>query len=200
MERGLRDEKREATGRALAQAAFDLARERGLDGFVTEDVVNRAGYSRRTFANHFSCKEEAVASVVFSRIDDVGSVLSGLPADLPLPEALLAVMREQFTADTLVSMRELLAMARRYPTLEPHVLGVQQRMRHAAQELLGSVAGDRYPGIYVPLLFGAVYGAVTAALEGTLDVRLDGDSDAAPGAMDYTSFLDIIFDYLRTGF
>jgi len=52
----------------------------------------------------------------------------------------------------------------------------------------------------VPLLFGAVYGAVTAALEGTLDVRLDGDSDAAPGAMDYTSFLDITFDYLRTGF
>jgi AcrR family transcriptional regulator len=200
MERGLRDVKREATGRALAQAAFDLARERGLDGFVTEDVVNRAGYSRRTFANHFSCKEEAVASVAFSRIDDVGAILSGLPANLPLPDALLAVMREQFTADTLVSMRELLAMARQYPTLEPYVLGVQQRMRQSAQELLGSVAGDRYPGIYVPLLFGAVYGAVTAALEGTLDVRLDGDSNAAPGAMDYTSFLDITFDYLRTGF
>ena len=47
---GLRDVKREATARALAQAAFDLAVERGLDGFTTDDIVSRAGYSRRTFA------------------------------------------------------------------------------------------------------------------------------------------------------
>lgn len=199
MERGLRDVKRQATAHALAQAAFELTRERGLFGFVTADVVERAGYSRRTFANHFSCKEEAVASVAFSGIEDVSAILTALPADLPLLEALLAVMREQFTADTLVRMRELLAMARQYPTLEPHVLGVQQRMRQTAQELLGSVAGDRYPGIYVPLLFGAVYGAVMAALEGTLEVHIDGERDVSPGAMDYGSFLDITFDYLRHG-
>ena len=108
-------------------------------------------------------------------------------------------MRDQLTADTLIRMRELMAMARQYPTLEPYVLGVQQRMRHTAQELLGSVAGDRYPAVYVPLLFGAVYGAVMAALEGTLDVHLDGESDATPASMDYAAFLDITFDYLRHG-
>ena len=195
MDRGLRDLKREATGQALAQAAFELTRERGLFGFVTADVVERAGYSRRTFANHFSCKEEAVASVAFGGVDDASAILAGLPADLPLLDALLAVMRDQFTADTLVRMRELMAMAREYPTLEPYVLGVQQRMRHAAQELLASVAGDRYPAIYVPLLFGAVM----AALEGTLDVHLDGESDFSPVSMDYGSFLDLTFDYLRHG-
>jgi len=51
----------------------------------------------------------------------------------------------------------------------------------------------------VPLLFGAVYGAVMAALEGTLDVHLGGESDATPASMDYGSFLDIAFDYLRHG-
>ena len=199
MDRGLRDLKREATGQTLAVAAFQLTRERGLFGFVTADVVDRAGYSRRTFANHFSCKEEAVASVAFGRVDDVSEILTSLPADLPLLDALLAVMREQFTEDTLLTMRELMTMARQYPTLEPYVLGVQQRMRHTAQELLGSVAGDRYPSIYVPLLFGAVYGAVMAALEGTLDVHLDGARDANPASMDYSSFLDITFEYLRHG-
>ena len=199
MDRGLRDLKREATGQALAQAAFELTRERGLFGFVTADVVERAGYSRRTFGNHFSCKEEAVASVAFGGVDDASAILAGLPADLPLLDALLAVMRDQFTADTLVRMRELMAMAREYPTLEPYVLGVQQRMRHTAQELLASVAGDRYPAIYVPLLFGAVYGAVMAALEGTLDVHLDGDSAYTPASMDYSAFLDLTFDYLRHG-
>ena len=137
MDRGLRDLKREATGQTLAVAAFQLTRERGLFGFVTADVVDRAGYSRRTFANHFSCKEEAVASVAFGRVDDVSEILTSLPADLPLLDALLAVMREQFTEDTLLTMRELMTMARQYPTLEPYVLGVQQRMRHTAQELLG---------------------------------------------------------------
>ncbi|NYD58691.1 AcrR family transcriptional regulator [Nocardioides marinisabuli] len=199
MDRGLRDLKREATGRALAQAAFELTRERGLFGFVTADLVQRAGYSRRTFANHFSCKEEAVASVAFGGVEDASAILAGLPADLPLLDALLAVMKDQLTADTLVRMRELMAMAREYPTLEPYVLGVQQRMRHTAQELLGSTAGDRYPAVYVPLLFGAVYGAVMAALEGTLDVHLDGESDATPTSMDYSSFLDLTFDYLRHG-
>ena len=199
MNRGLRDLKREATGQALAQAAFELTRERGLFGFVTADVVERAGYSRRTFGNHFSCKEEAVASVAFGGVDDASAILAGLPADLPLLDALLAVMRDQFTADTLVRMRELMAMAREYPTLEPYVLGVQQRMRHTAQELLASVAGDRYPAIYVPLLFGAVYGAVMAALEGPLDVHLDGESEASAASMDYGSFLDLTFDYLRHG-
>jgi AcrR family transcriptional regulator len=199
MDRGLRDLKREATGQALAQAAFELTRERGLFGFVTADVVERAGYSRRTFANHFSCKEEAVAAVAFGGVDDASAILASLPPDFPLLDALLAVMRDQFTADTLVRMRELMAMARQYPTLEPYVLGVQQRMRNTAQELLGSIAGDRYPSIYVPLLFGAVYGAVMAALEGTLDVHLDGESGSSPASMDYNSFLDITFDYLRHG-
>ncbi|QSR32284.1 TetR family transcriptional regulator [Nocardioides sp. S5] len=199
MDRGLRDLKREATGRALAQAAFELTRERGLFGFVTADLVQRAGYSRRTFANHFSCKEEAVASVAFGGVEDASAILAGLPADLPLLDALLAVMKDQLTADTLVRMRELMAMAREYPTLEPYVLGVQQRMRHTAQELLGSAAGDRYPTVYVPLLFGAVYGAVMAALEGTLDVHLGAESHATPASMDYSSFLDITFDYLRHG-
>lgn len=199
MDRGLRDLKREATGQALAQAAFELTRERGLFGFITADVAERAGYSRRTFANHFSCKEEAVASVAFGGVEDASAILVGLPADLQLLDALLAVMKDQFTEGTLVRMRELMAMARQYPTLEPYVLGVQQRMRHVAQELLGSVAGDRYPAIYVPLLFGAVYGAVMAALEGTLDVHLSGESDLSSAAMDYSSFLDLTFDYLRNG-
>ena len=199
MDRGLRDLKREATAQALAQAAFDLTRERGLYGFVTADVVERAAYSRRTFANHFSCKEEAVASVAFAGVDDASAILTALPADLPLLDALQVVMKEQFTTDTLVRMRELMAMARQYPTLEPYVLGVQQRMRNTAQELLGSVARDRYPAIYVPLLIGAVYGAVMAALEGTLDVHLHGESDVTPASMDYSSFLDITFDYLRHG-
>lgn len=68
----LRDMKKEETWHVLARTSFELALEKGLDGFTIEDVVQRARYSRRTFANHFSCKEEAVAMAVVS-IHGVGS-------------------------------------------------------------------------------------------------------------------------------
>ncbi len=41
-ETGLREAKRNATAHSLAQAAFDLARECGLDGFTIDDVAARA--------------------------------------------------------------------------------------------------------------------------------------------------------------
>lgn len=37
----LRDFKKEATEKALAEAAFELALEHGLDGFVVEDIVQK---------------------------------------------------------------------------------------------------------------------------------------------------------------
>ena len=70
-----------------------------------------------------------------------------------------------------------------------------------AQETLRTAARDRHPGIYAPLLFGAVYGAISAALEGALDVHVpDGASTAQPGSIDYEEFLELAFDYLRSGF
>lgn len=44
----LRDKKKEATAYALSQSAFELALELGMDGFIVDDVVQKAGYSRRT--------------------------------------------------------------------------------------------------------------------------------------------------------
>ncbi len=199
--RGLRELKREATAHALADAAFELAKARGLDGFVIEDVVDRAGYSRRTFANHFTCKEEAVAAVVRREADAAAAALEDMPADIPLLDAVQAVLERQLTADVFARLREVVDLARRYPSLEPYVLSVQNRMRQTAQAALRSVAGDRYSDAYVAVLFGAVYGAMTAALEGAVNVHLpDRDNPSSPGSMAYPEFIDLIFTYLRSGF
>jgi AcrR family transcriptional regulator len=198
---GLRELKREATAKALAEAAFDLAKERGLDGFVIDDVAERAGYSRRTFANHYSCKEAAVAAVTYHGVEAAHTALAETAGDLPLLDAIQAVLRRQLTAEALVRMREVMALAERYPSLAPHVYDVQHRMRRTAEQILRSVAADRYSPAYVAMLFGAVYGMVSAALEGAVDVRLPGE-DAPPDStsMDFQEFLDLLLDHLRTGF
>lgn len=197
---GLREIKREATAQALAEAAFDLARTRGLDGFVIDDVAERAGYSRRTFANHYSCKEAAVASVAYSGIDVAVNALEDVPGDVPLLDAIHAVLRLQLTTGTLSRMREVIRMSREFPALEPYVHHVQHRMRLEAEQRLRLVAADRHPPTYVSLLFGALYGMVSSALEGLVEVHLPGDPSSGPGSMEFDQFLDLAFKHLRTGF
>ncbi|KIL35589.1 TetR family transcriptional regulator [Cohnella kolymensis] len=197
----LRDIKREATAQALADAAFELALERGLDGFVVEDVVQRAGYSRRTFANHFSCKEEAVvtAAVTFSGIDEAEGLLADMSESTALLDVLQQLMRTQLTADLLWKLRELVSLSKRHPTLEPFILSVFRRLQTAAQETLSDFSQGRYPEGYTHLLVGAVYGAILPVIDGSLNVLLPGETSETPGATTFDQYLDTTFGYLRNG-
>jgi AcrR family transcriptional regulator len=199
----LRDIKREATAQALADAAFELALERGLDGFVVEDVVQHAGYSRRTFANHFSCKEEAVAmsAATFKGIDEAEELLADLPESTTPLDVLFQLMKTQLTAELLWKMRELVSLSKRHPTLEPYILSLFRRLQTAAQETLSDLYQGRYPEGYSHLLVGAVYGAILPVLDGSLNVSLPGESTAKmPGATSFDQYLDTTFGYLRNGF
>ena len=97
MTQGLRERKRAATAQALAEAAFGLAKERGLDGFVIDEVAELAGYSRRTFANHYPCKEAAVASVAYAGIEAAADALEDVSDGRPLLDAVEVVLRTWLT-------------------------------------------------------------------------------------------------------
>ena len=195
--------KKEATAQALANAAFELAMERGLDGFVVEDVVQQAGYSRRTFANHFSCKEEAVAMgiVTFKGAEEIEEWLASLPASTQPLDMLYRLMKMQLTGEYLRKMHELVLLSKRYPTLEPYILSVLRHLQTAALETIQEWARDRYPEGYTHLLAGAVYGAMLPLFDGTLNVLLPGQSEKDyPGATSFEQYLDMTFGYLRHGF
>lgn len=197
---GWRDRRREATAQALAEAAFELTKTHGLDGFVIGDVTRRAGYSRRTFSNYYSCKEAAVASVAYSGVAAAGDALVEVSDGVSLLDALQALLQQQLTTQTLTRMRQVIALSREFPSLEPYVHTVQHRMRMEAEQRLGLVAADRYPPIYVSLLFGALYGMVSSALEGAVEVRFPGDNSTSPQALELEQFLGAAFTHLRTGF
>lgn len=199
MTQGLRERKRAATAQALAEAAFGLAKERGLDGFVIDEVAELAGYSRRTFANQYPCKEAAVASVAYAGIEAAADALEDVSDGRPLLDAVEVVLRLQLATAGLSRMREVLALARAHPSLEPHVYHVQHRMRLEVEERVAAVAAGRYPASYLTLLVGAVYGMVSTALEGLVDVRLPGDPPSRD-AVEFDEFLTEVFNHLRTGF
>ncbi|WP_010274659.1 TetR/AcrR family transcriptional regulator [Paenibacillus senegalensis] len=199
----LRDMKKEATGQALAEAAFELALERGLDGFVIEDVVHRARYSRRTFANYFSCKEEAVAAAAISsgNKDEFDNLLANIDESVTPLEILYRLMRMQLTADLFQRMRELVSLSRRYPTLEPFLLSIIHQLQASGKEILVNTTQGRYTKEYTHLLVGAVYGAILPLLDGSLDVRFPGQvTDENAEAITFDQYLDLTINCLRNGF
>ncbi len=201
-ERGLREIKKEATEQALAESAFELALERGLDGFVIADVTQRAGYARRTFANHFSCKEEAVTSVLFAEVDTrVAAFIAGLPEGTPLLDALHELMRSQMSAEMFERVRQLISLCRQHPALEPHILAAVRHMRQATLEAWSEFAEGRDSDQYILVLLAAVYGAISLLFDGSIDVLPPGQPASAEfGAVTFAEFLDTTFAYLRTGF
>ena len=208
-EMSLRETKRRATARALAQAAFDLARERGVDGFTIDEVAARAGYSRRTFANHYAGKEEAIVAVAAER---VRHALDTAPdEDLPLVDWLQAVARQQLSDGLLMVLRDLRVLAEHHPPLRPHLLEVQRCIRETARDAVLARVDGRGRRVYAHLLVGAAYGALTCVLDGHIPVRLpaqgptphsdvDDTGDEAGGEMTLEGFVDLTFAHLREGF
>lgn len=202
----LREIKRRATARELAQAAFDLALERGVDGFTIDEVTDRAGYSRRTFANHYAGKEEAIVGVAAER---VRHALDTAPdEDLPLVDWLQSVARAQLNDGLLLVLRDLRILAEGHPPLRPHLLEVQRGIRETARDAVLARVDGRASRIYAHLLVGAAYGALTCVLDGHIPVRLPGTAPAAgqlgagdeAGELTLDQFVDLTFTHLREGF
>lgn len=95
---GLRERKKDATRRALAERALALALTSGYSGFTIAELVEDVGVSRRTFSNYFASKAEAVAAVTDGWLDDVLDAIRDAPARASLVDilqrALTAVAQE----------------------------------------------------------------------------------------------------------
>lgn len=203
IKQSLRDIKREATKYALSNAAFELALERGLNGFIIEDIVQRAGYSRKTFANHFSCKEEAVAmaSIVTLYKPDDQQLNEFIPENAQPLDVLYASIKRNLTAEYISKMRQLISLSKQYSSLEPYILSGFRRLQKASVETLSDLSCGEHPEGYSHLLSGAVYGAILAVFDGSLNVLLPGQTTTEfPGSTSFDNYLDTIFSYLRNGF
>jgi AcrR family transcriptional regulator len=81
---GLRKRKKDATRRALAEAALDLASTQGYDSVTIAAITERVGVSRRTFSNYFSGKAECISAVSEGWLDDIIEAIRHAPDDQSL--------------------------------------------------------------------------------------------------------------------
>lgn len=197
----LRDKKKIATRQALAEAAFNLAVERGVDGFVVEDIVSTAGYSRRTFANYFSCKEEAIANSL--SLDDYLQPVDQFkfsPKDHTPLSTIEIYIRRSFTINKLKRLNQLISLSREYPALRLYVTGALKEVQEFARRSISEEFGSDYPEEYYHILIGAVFGAILPVLDESIDVQLPEDGEQNGTGNEFNQYIDIVFAHLRKGF
>ena len=175
---GLRERKKQATRRALHDAALRLALERGLEHLTVEEISAAADVSVRTFFNYFPTKEQAIlgddifpadAGQAAALMPEASDVLDGLYRVAMALVASTAPRREQ------VMMRWQLM--ERYPALLPRIFA---RLEEFEKELASAVAArtgeapdDVYPQLMAAVASTAMRTAVRRWVKGHGDHPLE---------------------------
>src|SRR5688572_22541419 len=144
-ELGRRERKKQETRRALIEAAYRLAAERGPDGVTVEEIADAADVSVRTFFNYFPGKEDAMVGMA-------AAVLERPAGEAPLEvlRFVLAPPGADMTrmADWWTRRIELL---RAHPSLVArHLAGMallERRLTEAIVERTGAADDDLYPAV-----------------------------------------------------
>lgn len=101
--------------RALAEAAYELLAEGGMEAVTAEAVATRAGVSRRTLFNYFPTVESALTAGITDWVGAASAALLARPADEPLHEAIRAVMDARPSREVLAQIHTLATSARTSP-------------------------------------------------------------------------------------
>lgn len=149
----LRARRSEETRVAVTDAAIGLALERRSTAVTVEEIAERAGISRRTFFNHFTCKQEAfvpplpefapevraafTSDTTSSWYDALRQLLRGYAPDFAAASHQWADGRELYQIDQMLTMVAL----RRYYVFTEYLAGViAERARAIGADLDAQLA------------------------------------------------------------
>lgn len=164
---GLRERKKEATRKALREAALRLAVERGPDQVRVEDIAEAAGVSPRTYNNYFASREQAiVAAVTADREARIAAALASRPAGVRLADAVTEAVVEQYT-NTGEREQEALLMITSRTALRDAFLDTTAWIEPPLTAVIAERIGDAEAHT-ARVLAASVAAAVRIALEGWL--------------------------------
>ncbi|MBM7836791.1 AcrR family transcriptional regulator [Alkalihalobacillus xiaoxiensis] len=196
----LREQKKLQTKQTLAESAFYLAKDKGVEGFIVEDVVKKAGFSRRTFANYFSCKEEAIASAFYIGDSPLDFRVTIETEKINPVDAIHLFIKHSFSLEKLNRLYDLMYMSKENPTLRLYVNGTLHEVQTFAKEGLNEAYGATYSKLYFHMLLGAVFGALLPLFEEEMVIELPLAELKTKKDHPFFDYVDQIFEQLRKGF
>lgn len=160
-EPGLRERKKQATRRALATAAVQLALEQGFDNLRVEDIAGAAGVSPRTFNNYFPSREAAICAARVDQMQRLAAAVRARPAEEALLDAIINTVRENPREPDRAEFR----MIHCNPSLRAEFLRTAAETEAPLVEAIAERTGTA-PGHLLPqVAAAAVFGALRAALQ-----------------------------------
>lgn len=165
---GLRERKKQLTHRTIADAAFSLTSEHGLDAVTIDQIAERAFVSPRTVSNYFTSKE---AAIVAAHNNAPIEMLAGLD-ERPTDEAPLQSLRAVLTAairgwskEQLAALKAKDELIERHPALMPHRMAQFEELEDAIREAIAERTGaDPDTDARPRLIAGAATTAVKTAI------------------------------------
>jgi AcrR family transcriptional regulator len=141
---GLREKKKDATRKALRDAALRLALAHGPDNVRVDDIAEAAGVSPRTYNNYFSSREQAiVAAVTADREARVAAAVAARPADVPLSVAVSeAVVAQYAGSGDRYRDRDVLSLIAARPALRDAFLDAAADIEDPLAVVIASRLGD----------------------------------------------------------
>lgn len=161
---GLRERKKQATRKALREAALRLAMERGPDNVRVDDIAAAAEVSPRTYNNYYSSREQAiVAAITAEREARVAAAVAARPPNIRLADAVIDAVVEQYT-EPGEHARDALLLITTSPTLREAFLETTVAIEHS---LTGAIADrfDESDENTAQVLAASVSAAVRVALQ-----------------------------------
>jgi AcrR family transcriptional regulator len=161
---GLRERKKDATHKALREAALRLALEHGPENVRVDDIAEAAGVSPRTYNNYFSSREQAiVAAVTAERDGRVAAAVAARPESAPLADAVVEAIVEQYT-DPGSHDPKILLFLTTCPPLRDAFLGAAAGIEDPLTAVIAQRIGD-LEGNTARVLSASVAAAVRVALQ-----------------------------------
>jgi AcrR family transcriptional regulator len=160
---GLRERKKQATRKALRDAALRLALERGPDTVRVDEIAEAAGVSPRTYNNYFASREQAiVAAVTAEREARVAAAVAARPAAVPLSDAVVEAIVEQYADPASHDPRAMLLISAS-PALREEFLGAAAGIESSLTAAIAERAGDG-DQLTAQVLAASITAAVRVAL------------------------------------
>lgn len=171
------ERRRERVRQRILAVVEELAASRGVDGITIEDITEAADVARRTFYHYFESKHDALVPIARARTQELNRRIDRVVADVEDPAEVVSIaLRHTLRSmpeDPLVAwfiFRSGLPQQRLHEGIgESASRDVGRGIETGRFALENSAAADA-------LLSGAVIGALSGRLEGTLQ---DADLDDA---------------------
>lgn len=172
---GLRERKKQATRKALREAALRLALERGPDNVRVDEIADAAGVSPRTYNNYFSSLEQAIVAAVTAEREQRVAEAVAARSSTPLADAVVDAVVEQYTRPTDTDPRALVLITVN-PALRDAFAGAATSLEDPLTDVIAARLEDRSTA---QVLAASVAAAVRVALTRWLQPSSTGDSAPA---------------------